>query len=67
MSRITVPERHVEAIDLMDEAIASLRTIHAAMSVENDDLLNHLAATQFDALVKLDLVRHHVNKQHAAI
>jgi hypothetical protein len=48
---ITVPERRVYAIDLLDEAIAALRTIHCAMSqpAELDDEALHAWQASFGA------------------
>lgn len=64
---ITIPERRVAAVDLMDEAIATLRTIHTAMNEPReigDDELRAMASVLWDALRKLNPVREEVNRQH---
>ena len=66
---ITIPQRRIAAIDLMDDAIADLRTIHCAMndpSGINDDALRALASVLWGALRKLQPVRERVNQQHGA-
>ena len=50
---IAVPQRRIAAIDLMDDAIADLRTIHCAMndpSGINNDALRALASVLWGAL-----------------
>ncbi len=66
---ITIPQRRVYAIDLIDEAIAALRTIHYAMSEPaeiDDDALRDLASVLYDTLRKLQPVREEVNRLHGA-
>jgi hypothetical protein len=66
---ITIPQRRIAAIDLMDDAIADLRTIHCAMndpSGIDDDALRALASVLWGALRKLQPVRERVNQQHGA-
>jgi hypothetical protein len=66
---ITIPQRRVAAVDIMDEAIAGLRTIHCAMndpSGIDDDALRALASVLWGALRKLQPVREEVNRQHGA-
>jgi hypothetical protein len=66
---ITIPQRTIAAVDLADEALAALRTIHAAMGepaeIDDDGILN-FASVLYDALRKLQLVREMVNEQHGA-
>jgi hypothetical protein len=64
---ITIPERRVAAVDLMDEAIADLRTIYAAMNEPReigDDELRAMASVLWGAMRKLQPVRETVNQQH---
>jgi hypothetical protein len=66
---IVIHQRHVAAVDLMDEAIAALRTIHVAMNVPEqieDAELRSLATVLDDAILKLLPVRNVVNRQQGA-
>ena len=65
MTTITIPSRRIQAIDLLDDAIADLRTIHCAMndpSGIDDDALRALASVLWGALRKLQPVREKVNQ-----
>jgi hypothetical protein len=69
MTTITIPQRRIQAIDLLDDAIADLRTIHCAMndpSGIDDDALRALASVLWGAIRKLQPVREEVNRQHGA-
>ncbi|WP_439925320.1 hypothetical protein [Nitrobacter sp. JJSN] len=69
MTMIVIPQRHVAAIDLIDEAIAALQTVHVAMNepeLSGDETLQSLAMVLADAILKLMPVRDEVNRQHGA-
>ena len=66
---ITIPSRRIEAIDLLDDAIADLRTIHCAMNEPReigDDELRAMARVLWGAMRQLQPVREMVNEQHGA-
>jgi hypothetical protein len=66
---IIIPPRPVEAIDLVDEVIAAVRTIHVALNAPDmldDDSLRSLVVALEDALRKLIPIREMINQQHAA-
>lgn len=67
MTKIIIPARAVQAIDLLDEALAALRLAHEVMF--NCDLTNvpmGAASVLWDALEKLAPVREYVNDLHGA-
>ncbi|WP_439925030.1 hypothetical protein [Nitrobacter sp. JJSN] len=69
MTIIIIPQRRVAAIDLIDEAIAALRTVHVAMNepqLIEDEILGNLATVLNEAILKLLPVRDEVNRQHGA-
>jgi hypothetical protein len=66
---IIIPQRRVYAIDLLDEAIAALRTIHCAMSEPaelDDEALHAMANVLWGAMRQLQPVREEVNRLHGA-
>lgn len=69
MTMIMIPQRRIAAIDLIDEAIAALRTVHVAMNAPEqieEEELRSLATVLDDAILKLLPVRDEVNRQHGA-
>ncbi|EAQ35770.1 hypothetical protein NB311A_05118 [Nitrobacter sp. Nb-311A] len=65
---IIVPPRPVEAIDLVDEVIAAVQTIHVALNAPDmidDDALRSLVVAHEDVLRKLIPIREMINEQHA--
>lgn len=64
MTTITIPERNVEAIDLMSETMAVLDIVHLAIAESNDLHHRNLASVLFEAIEKLQPVRRLVNEWH---
>jgi pyrimidine operon attenuation protein/uracil phosphoribosyltransferase len=66
---INIPQRHVAAVDLVDEVLATLRTIYAAMNEPREigeDELVAMASVLFGAMRQLQPVREMINEQHGA-
>lgn len=69
MTKIIVPARTIQAIDLMDEALAALRLVHEVMfgaDLTNVPMGEEAASVLWDAIEKLAPVREHVNEIHGA-
>lgn len=66
---IKIPERRIEAIDLVDEALATIRVIHTALNAHDmlDDVAIHsLVVAVEDVFRKLIPLREKINQQHGA-
>jgi hypothetical protein len=66
---ITIPERRIEAIDLVDEALATIRVIHTALNARDmlDDVAIHsLMVAVEEVFRKLIPLREKINQQHGA-
>jgi|APCry1669190731_1035312.scaffolds.fasta_scaffold54506_1 hypothetical protein len=68
MTDITVPERRVAAIDLIDEAIAALEVTHQVIDSHfaHQPMGMESASVLYDTIVKLRPLRQHLNKLHGA-